>query len=200
MTWTCTVIKSRHAHMCCGDYRESVNKSRITLSQRFVTLQPISYRLLVSPSKSKLFKRGTRCREEKKNACFAARWADLISTANNQAFETTVSRISRYNRSFSDPFQTKNIICWKKLHRIVNYCYWELYMDLSPGPLLFGSSITVQLLWTRKISLLYVLVRACLIGVDYVQLTIVLQPCWWSEPIKTFILVIRISSDTMQYV
>ena len=52
--------------MCSGDYRESVNKSRITLSHRFVTLQPISYRLLVSPSKSKLFKRGKRCREEKK--------------------------------------------------------------------------------------------------------------------------------------
>ena len=51
-------------------------------------------------------------------------------------------------------------------------------MDLSRGPLLFGSSITVQLLRTRKISPLYVLVRACLIGVDYVQLTIVLQPCW----------------------
>ena len=73
-------------------------------------------------------------------------------------------------------------------------------MDLSRGPLLFRSSFTMQLLWTRKISLLYVLVRACLIGVDYVQLTIVLQPCWWGEPIKTFILVIQISSDTMQYV
>lgn len=52
--------------MCCGDYRESVNKSRITLSQRFVTLQPISYRLLVSPSKSKLFKRDEVPRRKKK--------------------------------------------------------------------------------------------------------------------------------------
>ena len=56
--------------MCSGDYRETVNKSRVTLSQRFVTLQPISYRLLVSPSKTKLFKRGTRCREEKRKSMF----------------------------------------------------------------------------------------------------------------------------------
>ena len=45
--------------------------------------------------------------------------ADLISIVNNPAFETTVSRISRYNRHFSDPFQTKNVICCKKSHRIV---------------------------------------------------------------------------------
>lgn len=131
MTWTCTVIKSRHAHMCSGDYRESVNKSRITLSQRFVTLQSISYRLLVCRlRKANFSKEGRGAEKKKENAVFAARWADLISTVNNQAFETTVKWISRYNRHFSDPFQTKNIICCKKLHRIVNYCYWELYMDL----------------------------------------------------------------------